>query len=143
MGKLLPDYNYIKVQLGYKDGHIHMLTLNGVGCRLPGDIASPSQLWEFLAQEQCAAGPVPSSRFNNDAYIGGKDEPATSVGPGGYFMKDDIRQFDNQFFGINNREAADMDPEQRSLLEVVLECFESAGYSLSDLSGAQVGCYGT
>ncbi|KAJ5101225.1 polyketide synthase [Penicillium angulare] len=120
---------------------VGIVTLNIKGCRLPGNIASPSQLWQFLAQEQCAAGPVPSSRFNNDAYMGGQDEPATSVGGGGYFLKDDIRQFDNQFFGINNRETADMDPQQRNLLEVVFECFESAGYSLSKLSGAQVGCY--
>ncbi|KAJ6172240.1 polyketide synthase [Penicillium chermesinum] len=112
-----------------------------VGCRLPGDIKSPTQMWDFLAQGKCAAGPVPQSRFNNEAYRGGGDEPGTSLGPGGYFLKDDIRQFDNQFFGINNREAVDMDPEQRSLLEVVFECFESAGYSLGDLSGADVGCY--
>lgn len=110
---------------------------------MPGGIASPSQLWDFLAAERCAAGPVPSSRFNNDAYTGGTDEPATSVGSGGYFLEHDIRQFDNQFFAINNREAADMDPQQRNILEVVFECFESAGYSLSKVSGAQVGCYGT
>ncbi|PYH96569.1 polyketide synthase [Aspergillus ellipticus CBS 707.79] len=117
------------------------IAIIGIGCRLPGDIATPSQLWDFLAQEQCAVGPVPSSRFNGDAYTGGKDEPATAVGPGGYFLKDDIRQFDNQFFGINNREAADMDPEQRTLLEVVFECFESAGYSLNEITGAEIGCY--
>ncbi|KAJ5549646.1 polyketide synthase, partial [Penicillium frequentans] len=119
----------------------HIVTVNGLGCRLPGGIASPSQLWDFLASERCAAGPVPSSRFNNDAYTGGTDEPATSVGSGGYFLEHDIRQFDNQFFAINNREAADMDPQQRNILEVVFECFESAGYSLSKVSGAQVGCY--
>ena len=117
-------------------------TSNVLGCRLPGGIESPTQLWEFLKQERCAAGPIPASRFNNDAYTGGKDEPATAVGPGGYLLTEDIRQFDNQFFGINNREAADMDPQQRKLLEVVFECFESAGYSWGQVSGAQVGCYG-
>lgn len=124
-------------------GHGSKLMSNGAGCRLPGDIASPSQLWDFLAQERCAAGPVPPSRFNNGAYTGELGVPATSVGPGGYFLKEDVRQFDNQFFGINNREAANMDPQQRNLLEVVFESFESAGYSLRELSGAQVGCYGT
>jgi acyl transferase domain-containing protein len=34
-----------------------------------------------------------------------------------------------------------MDPQQRKLLEVVYESFESAGYSLDKLSGANVGCY--
>lgn len=35
-----------------------------------------------------------------------------------------------------------MDPQQRKLLEVVFESFESAGVTLDDVSGANVGCYG-
>ena len=38
-------------------------------------------------------------------------------------------------------EAKYMDPQQRKLLEVVYECFESAGVPLHELSGANVGCY--
>ena len=34
-----------------------------------------------------------------------------------------------------------MDPQQRQLLEVCFECFESAGVTLEQLSGADVGCY--
>ena len=60
---------------------------------------------------------------------------------GGYFLEEDIRQFDNSFFGINNLEATYMDPQQRNLLEVVYECFESAGVRLEDLSSSNVGCY--
>lgn len=60
---------------------------------------------------------------------------------GGYFIKDDIRQFENSFFGINNLEATYMDPQQRKLLEVVYECFESAGATLDGVSGADIGCY--
>jgi hypothetical protein len=35
-----------------------------------------------------------------------------------------------------------MDPQQRKLLEVVFETFESAGVTLDQVSGANVGCYG-
>ncbi|RAK99273.1 type I polyketide synthase [Aspergillus ibericus CBS 121593] len=111
------------------------------GCRLPGDISGPSQLWDFLAQGRTAAGTVPSSRFNVDSYHGAPDEPAVVRGNGGYFLQEDIRQFDNQFFGINNREATDMDPQQRKLLEVVYETLENAGVPLEQVSGANVGCY--
>ncbi|RAK98996.1 type I polyketide synthase [Aspergillus ibericus CBS 121593] len=38
-------------------------------------------------------------------------------------------------------EAKYMDPQQRKLLEVVFECFESAGLLLENLSGANIGCY--
>ncbi|KAI8957749.1 putative polyketide synthase [Daldinia sp. FL1419] len=34
-----------------------------------------------------------------------------------------------------------MDPQQRKLLEVVFECFESAGVTPEELSGQNVGCY--
>ena len=34
-----------------------------------------------------------------------------------------------------------MDAQQRQLLEVVFECFESAGATIQDLSAANVGCY--
>jgi len=34
-----------------------------------------------------------------------------------------------------------MDPQQRKLLEVVYECFESAGVTLDQVSGSQTGCY--
>lgn len=60
---------------------------------------------------------------------------------GGYFIKDDIRAFENDFFGINNLEATYMDPQQRKLLEVVFECFESAGLPLEKVSGSNTGCY--
>ncbi|KAL2846718.1 thiolase-like protein [Aspergillus pseudodeflectus] len=102
------------------------IAIIGIGCQPPGDIFSPSQLWDFLAEGRSAAGALPQSRFNCDSYHGDKDEPATTQARGGYFLQDDIQQFDNQFFGINNREAAAMDPQQRTLLEVVFETFESA-----------------
>jgi acyl transferase domain-containing protein len=60
---------------------------------------------------------------------------------GGYFLQEDPRSFDPDFFGISPVEATYMDPQQRKLLEVVFEAFESAGVSLDDVSGANVGCY--
>ncbi|KAK4694496.1 hypothetical protein P7C71_g3102, partial [Lecanoromycetidae sp. Uapishka_2] len=60
---------------------------------------------------------------------------------GGYFIKEDIREFDNEFFGILSAEATYMDPQQRKLLEVVFESFESAGVSLDEISGSDTGTY--
>ena len=53
---------------------------------------------------------------------------------GRYFLQEDVRQFDNEFFGINNIEAMYMDPQQRKLLEVVYECFESSGTPLEAIA---------
>ena len=60
---------------------------------------------------------------------------------GGCFLKEDVRFFDNAFFGINNVEAQYLSASQRNLLEVVFECLESAGIRTSDIAGTNVGCY--
>jgi acyl transferase domain-containing protein len=61
--------------------------------------------------------------------------------PGGYFINEDIRQFDNSFFGINNLEATYMDPQQRKLLQVVYECLQSSGTTMDSVSGSSTGVY--
>lgn len=85
---------------------------------------------------------MPPERFN----IGGFYNPhaaqkGTLNANGGYFLDEDVRLFDNAFFGINNLEATYMDPQQRKLLEVVFECLENAGVSLEDISGTNTGVY--
>lgn len=85
---------------------------------------------------------IPRSRFNATAFYHEDDNHTGTInGTGGYFLQEDVRLFDNAFFGINNLEAKYMDPQQRQLLEVIYECFESAGATLEDISGANIGCY--
>lgn len=85
---------------------------------------------------------MPSSRYNASAfYHPDRDRRGTINSTSGYFINEDIKDFENSFFGISNVEAVNMDPQQRKLLEVVFECFENAGATLETLSGANVGCY--
>ena len=112
------------------------------GCRLPGHISSPSELWDFLAEGKSAQGRIPPSRFNADGFYNPDSNVSGSMSVnGGYFIQDDIRSFEPSFFGINNLEATYMDPQQRKLLEVVYECFEDAGVSLQAASGSNIGTY--
>ena len=112
------------------------------GCRLPGGASSTSKLWDLLISGRSGHCETPRSRFNADAFYHADPSKAGSVhATRGYFLQDDVRLFDNAFFGINNLEAKYMDPQQRQLLEVVFECLESAGATLQDVSGANIGCY--
>ncbi|KAF6814469.1 Polyketide synthase-nonribosomal peptide synthetase 3 [Colletotrichum sojae] len=115
----------------------------GMSCRLPGHIRSPSGLWDFIVNKMTAVTPVHPQRFNvkgfHHARAAGK--AGTIAMEGGYFLQEDIRQFDNQFFGINNLEATYMDPQQRKLLEVVYECLKGAGMTREQVSGTNTGVY--
>lgn len=120
----------------------------GMGCRWPGDaeskkdVDSDKALWEFLISGKDSYGEFPADRINVDSwYHPDSNHPGAFYSRGGCFLKDDPRKFDPTFFGINPQETMSLDPAQRKLLEVVYECFESAGLPLDKLSGSDTGCY--
>lgn len=110
---------------------------------MPGDIRSPSDLWEALMSEKIAnTSKVPSSRFDIDAYLHpSSNRPGSFNVSGGYFLEGDTAAFDPGFFNISPVEALWMDPQQRKLLEVAYEALESSGTSLESISGARIGCF--
>ncbi|KAI1775109.1 polyketide synthase-like protein [Hypoxylon cercidicola] len=114
----------------------------GMACRLPGGVRSPSDMWQFLLEEKTAQGVVPEERYNIKGFYSpeGNKTGVMNVN-GGYFLQEDVRKFDNEFFGIHSFEATHMDPQQRKLLEVVFECLESSGTTLGEISGSNTAVY--
>ena len=53
----------------------------------------------------------------------------------------DLASFDPGFFELSGLEAIAMDPNQRQMLEVVVEGLENAGIPLERLNGAPVACF--
>ncbi|KAJ8129296.1 hypothetical protein O1611_g4338 [Lasiodiplodia mahajangana] len=137
----------------------------GMACRLPGGVKSLADLWQFLLEEKSAQGPVPPERYNIKGFYSPEGDKAGVMNvDGGYFLQEDVRQFDNEFFGIHSFEAThgtsqtsgrtnsntvvgniltdgQMDPQQRKLLEVIYECLENSGSSLEQMSGSNTGVY--
>ncbi|KAK2612700.1 hypothetical protein QQS21_001317 [Conoideocrella luteorostrata] len=119
----------------------------GMGCRLPGGVGSPEQLWEMLASGRSGWSEVPSDRWNADSFYHPNIEAKESLNTkSGYFLQQDIAAFDAPFFNCPPWEAHTMDPQQRILLETTYEALENAGISIESLRGSDtsvfVGVYG-
>ncbi|MFC4469417.1 type I polyketide synthase [Streptomyces xiangluensis] len=107
----------------------------GMGCRLPGDITSPDDLWRLVDTGGDAVTGFPGDRgWDLTALL------AESAARGGGFLTG-ADAFDAEFFGISPREAATMDPQQRLFLEVAWEALEHAGIDPQSLRGSRTGVY--
>lgn len=119
------------------------IAICGMACRLPGNLTTPQQLWEFLLAKGDARSRVPASRYNIDGFL---DEDRTG-NPGGiktahgYFLdeSEDLASFDTSFFSLSRNELERVDPHQRQMLEVAREAIDDAGEV--GWRGQNIGCY--
>jgi amino acid adenylation domain-containing protein len=112
----------------------------GIACRFPG-VDGPAAYWELLRDGRVAIGAMPAGRWDLDAagYPDLSTRERGAVLHGGFF--DRIDEFDAECFGISAREARQMDPQQRLVLELAAEAFECAGLTRDALRGSDAGVF--
>jgi acyl transferase domain-containing protein len=114
----------------------------GMACRLSGIATSPEGLWQMLSKALTGWSNSAGNRFRLDAFWHPHAGHNGSFSARGlHLIKQDPALFDNIFFGVSNVEAKAIDPQQRMLLEVAYEAFESAGISMSSLQGSDTGVF--
>src|SRR5262249_12295003 len=117
------------------------IAIIGIGCRLPGRVRTPDDLWALLAGGVNAVTEVPKDRWLVPATYHPDPAKAGRMNTrwGGFL--DQIDKFDAGFFGISPREAAWADPQHRLLLQVAYHAVEDAGLTLASLAGKRAGVY--
>jgi acyl transferase domain-containing protein len=138
--RALVDLSETRRRLHEAEGRLsEPIAIIGAGCRYPGGVRSPEDLWELVAAGRDAVSELPRNRgwdleglpppFPNDPSIAFE---------GGFI---DACDFDAEFFGIDDEEARLMDPQQRLLLETTWEACEYARIDPAALAGTATGVF--
>lgn len=116
------------------------MAIIGLACRFP-QAPNPAAYWRLLQAGRDAVGEVPAERWPHaDYYDPDPNAPGKYLTPYGCFL-DDIGGFDPLFFRISPREAIDIDPQQRLMLELAWEALEDAGIVAPQLVDSRTGVF--
>jgi acyl transferase domain-containing protein len=117
------------------------LAIVGIGCHFPGGSNSIDEFWSNLVEQHDCVRPVPDDRWNADYFTDSLSNelhlpakiPSSRCG-----WIDFVGEFDYETFSIGKREAENMDPQQKLLLEVTLQALEDSGMQYA---GSNTGVY--
>jgi hypothetical protein len=113
------------------------IAIVGQALRLPGDINSPTSLWEALtAKRKDIMINTPEDRWDHASFNSGPGQ--ITFEKSGFI---DIASFDSTFFGIPPTEAIFITPTVRLALESAFEALENANIPISKVKGTDMGVF--
>ncbi|KAI1375298.1 amino acid adenylation domain-containing protein [Hypoxylon crocopeplum] len=120
------------------------VALIGSACRFPGQVHTPSQLWDLSCSPRDLLTKIHPDRFNAESYYHPDGQyHGHSNAKHAYLLAGDgiCRKFDARFFDISPADANVTDPQIRFALEIVYEALESAGLTIESLRGSNTAVY--
>jgi len=118
------------------------IAIIGLSCRFPGGANSPAEFWRILSSGLDVIGDIPESRWDKRAFYDPDGAaPGKMYTMRGGFLDVPVDRFDAAFFNVSPKEAADMDPQQRIMLELSWEALEDAGINPESLRGGDTGVF--
>ncbi|XP_060082561.1 phenolphthiocerol/phthiocerol polyketide synthase subunit C-like [Ylistrum balloti] len=116
------------------------IAIIGIGCRFPG-ANNIKEFWNVLVNGENHVKEIPRDRWNVDAVFDPDPDAygKTYVRQAGLLSNHDV--WDNVFFGIAEKEASEMDPQQRYVLECVHMALEDGGITRAELDGSSTSVY--
>ncbi len=112
----------------------------GMSCRFP-KAPNIRAFWQLLASGSDAITQTPKDRWDESVLYGyDSGSPSKRDHRWGGFLEQ-VDRFDPLFFGISPKEATQLDPQQRLMLELSWEALEDAGIPPLSLKESRTGVY--
>ncbi len=112
----------------------------GYACRLPGARDSDG-FWKLLHKNRCSVSHITPDRFPTQSFYHPSPDQIGRSYTFAAGVIDDVWGFDATAFGMSPREAEQVDPQHRHLLEVAHDALANAGIRPSLIAGSPVGVY--
>ncbi|NEO66612.1 MAG: polyketide synthase, partial [Moorea sp. SIO4G2] len=116
------------------------IAIIGLGCRFPKSLNTEA-FWHLLEQGIDGVTEVPKDRWDIDQYYDPNPDATGKMYTRFANFITDVDKFEPEFFKISPREAKQIDPQHRLLLEVSWESLEDAGLSPLALRGTPTGVF--
>ncbi|CAN9258147.1 unnamed protein product [Alternaria alternata] len=130
------------VQSTNSDDMSNSIAIVGISCKFGGAASNLDGLWHTLANGESCWSPIPKSRFDvSNTYHPDPLRTDSLHVKGGFFIDEDLTEFDAPFFNLTAEAAKAMDPQLRLLLEGVYQATEDAGIPTEKLSGSNTSVF--